>query len=85
MSDLDRFPEHKKMDAVINEMRAIGDFLEWALETHRMYLCQPVEETSHMIPILRPMVELVAEFYGIDLKEIEKERRQMLEETRRLQ
>lgn len=62
------YPEHEKMAAVAEQSQAQGEFLDWCLQ--KGYV-----EGSGMGRIDR----LLAEFHGIDLTVIEREKKSMLE------
>lgn len=75
MSD---FPEHEKMAAVIEVSQGIGEFLEWGLQERNLYLCEHDAVTGQMMPLRVPIIELLAEHFGIDLKKMEEEKQKML-------
>lgn len=79
MADIwnDKYPEHARARAVVDKTQAAGEFLDWLNEAgwmlrdadgHRCYLSSE---------------ELLAEWTGVNLNELEREKRLMLEDIRR--
>lgn len=78
--DTDRFPECKKLLAIKDKSQTIGEFLDW-LTTEKGYsICRSFN--TDFISVSLPIHSLLAEFFDIDLKEVEKEQQQILEEHR---
>jgi len=74
------YPEHEKLHKVKRESQAIGEFIEW-LNGQGVHLCRIPPEFDHTYyPIHRSIEELLAEHFGINLDEIEREKRHMLDE-----
>jgi len=76
------YPEHDKLSAVRERSQAIGEFIEW-LPSKGLHLAEFVEDSDPLndgVLMLahRPIVELLAEFFEIDLNKIEQEKRAML-------
>ena len=91
MSDEIPTPEGEKMLAVHDKSQAIGEFLEWANEQGYV-LCTLVPKRDYVGDIMDgqeycpqvPRVEqLLAEFFDINLEEVERERQELLAELRR--
>lgn len=83
MSD---YPEHDKLKKIQPLSQAIGEFLEWA-SGEGMYLCAEIEvraDSFEYLPITKQVPTLLAAHFGIDLNEIEAEKRQMLDHMRKL-
>lgn len=83
MSD---YPEHEKLRAVSEQSQAIGEFLEW-LERKGIWLCMrepdnPPFEGRFYPHTLGSNDRILAEYFDIDLTEIEREKRAMLEGVR---
>lgn len=70
-------PELDRMLLVNTESEAIGGFLEWA-EAHGMYLCRTVGH--QIVPVTKSIEGMLADYFGIDLKKAEEERRTILAE-----
>lgn len=70
-----QYPECEKMKAVEKESQAIGDFIDW-LKTKDISLMGWFEDKPYLLS--KSTEELLAEFFEIDLKKIEEERREIL-------
>lgn len=68
------YPEHEKLKKVSDECQTIGMFLEWLREKYT--ICDP-DYPSH-----KGIEDFLAEYFNIDQKILEQEKRQMLEELR---
>ena len=80
------YPEHEKMKAIAAESNRIGDFIDW-LEMQDLHICERVityRDGFEYERTTRPMEKLLAEFYEIDLKKIDAEKRQMLKAMQEL-
>lgn len=77
------YPEHEKMQAVLQESQAIGQFIDstpYVLAEYREiegYL------EPQLVPMARPIERVLAEHFGIDLDVIETEKRTMLDSLRK--
>jgi len=80
-----KYSECEKMAEVKDKSQVIGEFLEWLQYFKEMTICKLVEGEGEMeySPIYLNTEELLAEFFNIDLKKVEKERCQMLAELRK--
>ena len=74
-----RYPEHEKLAKISGKSQAVGEFLEWA-SSQGLHLCEPIPESLHGYygPTNRSVLDLLAEFFGIDQDKIEAEKRAML-------
>lgn len=76
-------PQHERLSAVVDESRAIGEFLDWVTETHGAYLAvmQKGYGSGHeeWLPLRISTEQLLAEFFGVDLIALEQEKRAMLQ------
>ena len=81
MSD---YPEHDKLTAITAESQTIGAFLENSGFT----LCTVGKyndlDGNRYIPVRKSINSILADYFGIDLDEIEREKRAMLEVHRTL-
>ena len=84
---MSEYPEHEKLKAVQEESQAIGEFLEFGGYT----LCEHYEvnpETGspyidpHWMPARKSIQDILAEYFDIDQKKLEEEKRAMLEAIR---
>lgn len=81
--------ECEKIVAVQDRSMAISEFLEW-LDTQGICLCvvpktktyYPGEGYDRFEPISGGREQLLADFFGIDLKKVEEERREILKQLR---
>jgi hypothetical protein len=81
-----KYPEHEKLRAVKHLTQNIHDFLEW-LETEKNigmgeFEADDDEHVGDFYPISARIEDLIAEFFEIDLKVLENEKRAMLDEFR---
>ena len=63
-------PELNKMKKVQKDSQLIGEFLEWLQNEHHVLLPKNEED-------------LLAQFFEIDLKKVEKEKREILKDLRK--
>jgi hypothetical protein len=77
---MSKYPECEKMVAVQDKSQAIGEFIEWLQHYKEYEICHICPEEGEYAPIYFSTEELLAEFFEIDLKKVEKERRKMLKE-----
>lgn len=70
-------PELDKMLAVKDQSQTIGEFLDWLTEV-KGYVLAEYDENDRLYPKYSSIETLLAEFFGIDLKKIEEERRAIL-------
>lgn len=78
--DANQYPALAKMESVQDESQTIGQFLEW-LQENGMVVCSGADglRGSQYWPILEGTEALLARFFEVDLKEVEKERRRILD------
>jgi hypothetical protein len=82
MAEIPPTPELEKMGRVREESQAIGEFLEWLSSTKHVHLAQSVEGYNFPQHFAYQTEELLAEFFEIDLKKVEAERRAILASLR---
>lgn len=72
-------PELDKMALISDESQIIGEFMDAVLEKG-MVLCewQWVGQNEKLVPITKSIEQVLADYYNIDLKQAEKERRALL-------
>lgn len=76
----EKYPEHEKLKLVKDKSQVIGEFLvEW-LPSQNLTICEFT--AGDYFPAMRSTEQLLADFFGIDRKKLEEEKRQMLEEQR---
>ena len=91
---MNEYPEHNKLDSIKERSQLLGEFLDWAHEQD-LTLCwydngdnnpdgeQVFGHERGWRPCHDNIETLLAKFYNIDLKKLESEKDQMLEEIRR--
>lgn len=96
MSD---YPEHEKLKLISDKSQACGEFLEWLASEKGITLATKHEHdsecrgpsrlrvcgftSSQLEPVYIPRTALLAEFFDIDERKIEKEKRAMLDALRK--
>lgn len=81
-------PECERMAAVREKSQAIGEFLEWLREEKGWTIAEEYGNSDRLLPVRYSTEALLAEFFGIDLNKVERERRAILEgcrSTRRIE
>lgn len=81
---MSRYPEHDKLRGIMDKSQAIGEFLEWLGYEKGIQLGSFDDRTDRMWPISGSWQDLAAEWFGIDMRLIEQEKREMLEVQRQL-
>jgi hypothetical protein len=78
---MSKYPEHDKMKAVKDLAQAAGDFIEWLRE----HVYSIAQWTAHegLCPERRSTEAWMADWLGIDLVKLDKEKTLMLDEVRR--
>lgn len=83
-------PQLDKMLEVNPQSQVIGEFLEWLRNKKKYAICflyadriDDEEDTLSFEPIEQPIEQLLAEYYGVDLNEAEKERTLILQSIRK--
>jgi len=74
---MSKYPECEKMSAVREESQAIGQFLDWLCGEKEYEICS-YKDGDILTPIRFSIENLLAEFFDIDLKKVEKEKHAML-------
>ena len=78
----ENYPMCQKLSMVRNDKAIIQCFLEW-LEENRLVLCTEVSAAGYF-PTRKSTDVLLMEYFGIDEKKLEEERRKILKEQRKL-
>jgi hypothetical protein len=74
------YPEHDKLTEVKDETQAIGEFIDWCQDEKGIVLAK-LDDQGHA-SAGGGLMDLLAEWAGIDLRKIEAEKRQMLAQIR---
>lgn len=81
---MNKYPEHDKLQNISEQSQFIGEFLDWLRSTNRCIGVMAFDSFGD--PVIRDdttsVQNLLAEFYQIDLRKIEAEKQQMLDEIR---
>jgi len=82
---MESYPECEKMSKVRKQSQLVGEFLDWLMNERGIVLSEYHEgegrnDEEELMPISVRIEELLAEFFEIDLKKVEQERRQILKE-----
>lgn len=75
-------PQCDKMKAVRPKSQAIGEFIEWLECEKGIFLCERLPNRENLYRTHCRIETLMAEHFGIDLVEVENERRAVLAELR---
>lgn len=74
----DPYPEHTRQRAILDQAQAIGEFIE----SNTYVLAQYVEldgwTEPQLLPVSRPIKQILADYFGIDLAKIDAEQRAIL-------
>jgi hypothetical protein len=76
-----QFPALERMKEVQPESQAIGGFIEWLYE-NGMVICERVSSVDcPYAPVICSIENLLARYFDIDMKAVERERQVILEEA----
>lgn len=70
-------PELDRMAAVQEQSQTIGEFLDWLQNERHVDLCA-FDNRTRWLPIHDSTEELLAEYFSIDLKQVEQEKQGLL-------
>lgn len=76
-------PEHDKLKEVQAHSQQIHEFIDWLQETYETSLAHYLPHSDAIVWQQKSLTTLVAEFYGINLIELENEKRAILDEIRK--
>lgn len=76
-------PEIDKMHVVKDRSQAIGEFIEWIRSEKGWEIASYNDGGERLWPVNTSIERLLAEFFGIDLDKVEKEKRALLNQLRR--
>lgn len=77
-----KYPEHEKLHKVHEQSQVIGEFLE-QLGSEGLSICEYVDRHDRWSPLSKNTEKILADYFGIDLDKLEKEKRQMLAELQK--
>lgn len=73
----EQYPECEKLAKVSKRSNACGEFLSW-LEAEKGFLLASYNDNERLLPVNYNIEALLGEFFEIDMKKVEKERRAIL-------
>lgn len=85
---MSQFPEHDKVRVVQPQSQSIHEFIDWLANEKKIHLAEwepnyrngtHSSRSSSLIYARKPITELVAEFFEVDLKKFNAEKEQMYE------
>lgn len=83
MTDAELYPEHEKLRLVKDTSQAIYDFIDWLEYEHQIKLCQWLDGVGpgggSWLLMPQPLVNLLAQYFGIDQNILEVEKRAILD------
>lgn len=77
------FPQHDKLRAIQTDSQICADFIDF-LEMNQISLCKCTKNDTYY-PVFESKEKLLAKYFEIDLIELEKEKREILDGLRALQ
>lgn len=75
------FPQHERLEEVNGESQVIGQFLDWLQSEEHVTLCR-IGEHGHYYPTYERIEQTLANYFGIDLNQLEEEKLEMLKQLR---
>ena len=75
-----KMPECNRALSIHDKSQAIGEFIDWLEEEKKIHLCE--EAGVGLAFTFERTEDLLAEFFGINLAKMEREKRDMLKELR---
>lgn len=84
MPNPEPYPEHMKLHKIHELSQQLGEFLDW-LGSHGYQICTVTEDRPGYHPVHKSIQQWLADFYGIDLRAIDREKKAMLDEIRKAQ
>lgn len=79
------YPEHEKLEAVLEKRDIIGEFLEWLQERYTLgtFIQFKGALSQELWPARKSVEELLAAYFNIDTKKLEEEKREIHEAHRK--
>lgn len=79
------YPEHDKLKEIADKSQLVGEFLDWLRYDQEIVLMrEPDNPNNHPTHERRNTEQLLADFFGINLEVLNKEKRDILEAQREL-
>lgn len=76
------YPEHAKQEKIVDESQAIGEFLDTSGCILAEYRTVDGFLEPQLVPVNKSIEQVLADYFEIDLRKIEAEKRAMLESIR---
>ncbi len=77
-----KYPEHEKLKKVSEQSQSIGEFLEWAFSEKSLFFAEYVDGSDFPREHRQGIESILSEYFKIDQKKLEKEKREMLASIR---
>ena len=79
------YPEHEKAKTLCREIEAVREFIDWLQKEKDLDICEFHDDGRRdpYFPYQGSVSNLLEEFFGIDPRKLEAEKRQMLDEIRK--
>lgn len=78
---MSKYPECDRLIAVSEESNKISEFLDWLSYKH-YYIAEECGNLGSLVRVSESIQQLLANYFEIDLKKVEYERRSLLAEAR---
>ena len=82
---MSNYPEHDRLSEISDISQSIGQFLDESEYILAEYHRPDGYSEEHLFPVQKPITQILADYFEIDLNKIEAEKRQMIEEMRNAQ
>ncbi len=73
-----------KWDRVSEDALRVSDFLAW-LSEQKLFICNLYDNPDRWLPTMDKHDTIIDKYFGIDQNQLEKERRNLLDDFRKLQ
>ena len=80
------YPEHEKVEKLDRKNETVGEFLDWLTPQSSGYTVaekDPMNNDDRLVYVSKSNEKIIAEYFDIDLKKLEKEKRKMLADIRK--
>jgi hypothetical protein len=78
------YPEHEKIKALNGLNQQIGEFIDWLLEVKKYRICGYSPKDELYWPLFGSTESLLADYFDIDLHQLDQENRAILSQLRSL-
>lgn len=77
-----KYPEHDKLEKIVDESRLCGEFLDWLREEYILCNCDKNKTFDAYYPTGTSNYDILAKYFDINLNKLQQEKEQMLAEIR---